>query len=217
MTEQTAEQTISKTEPPSTVRILKATLISLVVAIVVVFTAVLPAEYGFDPLGTGAAMGLMDLANAEADAAPGVPTPVQVGVYADQPNVYKADTEDFFLPPGRGVEFKYHMTKGNVMVYSWKATGKVLFEFHGEPDVKPNPDYYDSYELDDKVGKEQSHGSFVAPSTGIHGWFWENKGDKSVDIHLITAGFYDGAKLFGGSEPEDIPVQDADKISNEEK
>jgi hypothetical protein len=94
------------------------------------------------------------------------------------------------------------------MVYSWKASGKVLFEFHGEPDQKPNPDYYDSYELDDKVGKEQSHGSFVAPSTGIHGWFWENKSEQPVEIRLTVAGFFDGAKMFAGGPPEDMPVRD---------
>ena len=95
-----------------------------------------------------------------------------------------------------------------MMVYSWKANGKVMFEFHGEPDQKPNPDYYDSYELDDKVGKDQSHGSFIAPSTGIHGWFWENKGDKNVELKLTVAGFFDGAKMFAGGPPEDLPVSD---------
>src|SRR5262245_26505064 len=223
MIEQIDEQNLPKTDLASTVRILKATILAFLVAIVILTTTVLPFEYGFDTLGTGAAIGLLDLSRAEATPGAGAVStstsvaPVQTGVYAAQPNVYKADTEDFLLPPGQGVEFKYHMTKGAVMVYSWKATGKVLFEFHGEPDQKPNKDYYDSYELDDKVGKDQSHGSFIAPSTGIHGWFWENKGDKNVEIHLITAGFYDGAKMFAGNGPEDIPVQDADKISEEAK
>ena len=33
--------------------------------------------------------------------------------------------------------------------------------------------------------------TFVAPSTGIHGWFWENKTDKDVTLKLVSAGFYD--------------------------
>jgi hypothetical protein len=65
------------------------------------------------------------------------------------------------------------MQKGAVMVYGWKADSKVAFEFHGEPDQKPNQDYFESYELDDKVGKDAAYGSFTAPSTGIHGWFWQ--------------------------------------------
>ena len=86
--------------------------------------------------------------------------------------------------------------------------GKVSFEFHGEPDQKPNQDYFESYELDDKVGKDHSYGSFTAPTTGIHGWFWENKGKKEVDIHLTTAGFYDSAKMYIDGKPEELAIQD---------
>ena len=200
-------------EAPSKPAILKATVIALAAALVILFTAVLPAEYGIDPLKTGAALHLTDLSRASAKAAPvavaaAAPAPVATGVYTAQPSLYKVDTEDLSLMPGEGVEIKYHMLKGAGMVYAWKATGKIRFEFHGEPDQKPNKDYYESYELDDKVGKDHSYGSFTAPSTGIHGWFWENKGDKEVRIHLTTAGFYDNAKMFAGDSPEDIPVED---------
>jgi hypothetical protein len=94
------------------------------------------------------------------------------------------------------------------MLYSWKANGHVAFEFHGEPDNKPNKDYFESYELNDKVGADHSTGSFIAPSTGIHGWFWENKGKKQVDIHLTTAGFYDTAKMYAGEAPVPLDLQD---------
>jgi hypothetical protein len=96
------------------------------------------------------------------------------------------------------------------MLYAWKATGPVQFEFHGEPDVKPNKDYFESYELDNKVGRDHSFGSFTAPSTGIHGWFWENKTKKEVMIHLTTAGFYDSAKMFSDSpNGEPLTIEDA--------
>lgn len=134
---------------------------------------------------------------------------VQTGTYTAHPRIYKVDSEDMSLGPGQGVEIKYHMQKGAVMVYGWKANGKLLFEFHGEPDQKPNKDYFDSYELDNKVGKDQSYGSFTAPSTGIHGWFWENKSYKQIEFHVTTAGFYDGAKMFAGGDPEPLPVEDA--------
>ncbi|HLK47207.1 MAG TPA: hypothetical protein VKT49_03680 [Bryobacteraceae bacterium] len=198
-------------EPPSKRAIAKATAIALACALVILFTAVLPAEYGIDPLKTGKALGLTDLSNAsaskQAPAGVAAAAPVQTGVYTAQPGLYKVDTEDLSLLPGDGVEIKYHMQKGAGMVYAWKATGNVRFEFHGEPDQKPNKDYYESYELDDKVGKDHSYGSFTAPTTGIHGWFWENKGSKEVQIHLTTAGFYDSAKMFAGDAPEDLPVE----------
>jgi hypothetical protein len=34
-------------------------------------------------------------------------------------------------------------------------------------------------------------GTFVAPSTGIHGWFWENQSLEPVTIKLVSSGFYD--------------------------
>lgn len=198
------EKQISPIEAPSRQRIAKGAAVSLLIALVILFTVVLPAEYGIDLLRTGAALGLTELSNAAA--APVDPAPA--GIFTPQPRIYKVDAQDLLLVPGQGVEIKYHMEKGAVMVYSWKATGKLLFEFHGEPDQKPNPDYYDSYEMDDKVGKEQSFGSFTAPSTGIHGWFWENKGDKNVEIRLTTAGFYDAGKMFAGGPPDDFPLED---------
>ena len=199
-------------QPPSKRAIAKATAIALACALVILFTTVLPAEYGIDPLKTGAALGLTDLSKANpakpaAGAAAAQPVPVKTGVYTAQPALYKVDSEDLSLLPGEGVEIKYHMQRGAGMVYAWKATGNIRFEFHGEPDQKPNKDYYESYELDDKVGKDHSYGAFTAPSTGIHGWFWENKGDKEVQIHLTTAGFYDSAKMNAGDAPEDLPVE----------
>ena len=47
-----------------------ATIVALVVAVILLVTAVLPAEYGIDPLGTGKALRLMDLAKADAAKTP---------------------------------------------------------------------------------------------------------------------------------------------------
>jgi hypothetical protein len=186
--------------------LIKATVIALLVAVAVLFAVILPAEYGLDPLGTGAALGLTQLSSAAESTA--TAAPVVLGANTSVAKTYKVDLEDITLFPGMGLEIKYQMEKGAVMVYSWKATGPVMFEFHGEPDQKPNPEYYDSYELDDKIGKSESHGVFVAPSTGIHGWFWENKGEKEVNVVLHTAGFFSVAKYFGPNGVEDIPVPD---------
>jgi hypothetical protein len=203
------EKSLPALETPSKGAIVKATVIALAVALLVLFTAVLPAEYGIDPLKTGAALGLIGLSKASDTATAGRATPVQTGIYTSQPKIYKVDSEDLALAPGEGVEIKYHMQKGAAMVYGWRATGKVQFEFHGEPDQKPRPDDFESYELDDKAGQDHSYGSFTAPTTGIHGWFWENKGDKDVQIHLTTAGFYDSAKMLAGDSKEDLTIEDA--------
>jgi hypothetical protein len=194
-------------EIPSTKAIIKATVLALAVALVVLFTAVLPAEYGIDPLRTGALLGLTGISKAAVKTAPRPATPVQTGIYTAQPATYKVDSEDLGLMPGEGVEIKYHMQKGASMVYAWKASGLVQYEFHGEPDNKPNPDYFESYELDDKVGKDHLYGSFTAPTTGIHGWFLVNKGKKDVSIHLTTAGFYDSAKMYSDGPPLELTIE----------
>jgi len=196
---------------PSKKALAKATGIALLVALLLLFVAVLPAEYGFDPLKTGAVLGLTGISQAGEVKGRATATPAagQAGVYTTQPKIYKVDAEDFSLRPGEGVEMKYHMVKGAGMVYGWKANGKLTYEFHGEPDQKPNKDYFESYELDDKVGKDASYGSFTAPSTGIHGWFFKNKGDKEIQFRLLVAGFFDSAKMFSGGPGEDVPVEDA--------
>ena len=61
-------------EMPSKSTLAKATGIAFVVALILLFTVVLPAEYGFDPLRTGAALGLTGISQAQvkvrqADAA----------------------------------------------------------------------------------------------------------------------------------------------------
>lgn len=64
---------IAAMEAPSREKILKATGLAAVIATVIFFTVVMPAELGKDPLHTGAALALMNLskaANATADATP---------------------------------------------------------------------------------------------------------------------------------------------------
>jgi hypothetical protein len=209
------QENVQQVQAPSKRAIAKATAIALAAAVVILFTTVLPAEYGIDPLKTGKALHLTDLAKAtdaktQPKAAVGArPTAAPTGIYTAQPTSYKTDSEDLSLMPGDGVEIKYHMKKGAEMVYSWKANGNVAFEFHGEPDNKPNKDYFESYDLNDKGGADHSYGAFTAPTTGIHGWFWENKGKKQVDIHLTTAGFYDSAKMYVDGSPDELTIQDA--------
>lgn len=203
-------QTEKKIEAPSKSSLAKATGIALFVALLLLFTVILPAEYGFDPLGTGKALGLTGISQAAESSSGAAPTSVvQTGVFTPQTMIYKVDSQDFLLRPGQGVEMKYHLQKGASMVYGWKSDGKLTFEFHGEPDQKPNKDYYESYEKNDTVGKDSYYGTFTAPSTGIHGWFWKNTSRKDIHFHLNTAGFFDSGKMFAGGAPEDVPLDDA--------
>jgi hypothetical protein len=222
MSRQTIENTPGVAEPPSTKAIVKATVRALLIASVLLVTAVLPAEYGIDPLGTGKALRLTDLSKAEVKASTVTPpsprpaggsgslnatiipvlepaadggAPKIKGTFISQTKRYQMDSREITLQAGEGLEIKYNMRKGAGMVYSWTASDKLLFEFHGEPNVKPagkeGTDYYETYDTDNEAGKDQAHGTFVAPSSGIHGWFWENKTPHPVTLKLLSSGFYD--------------------------
>jgi hypothetical protein len=195
--------------PPSAGKILRATGLALVAAAAILVLFVLPAEYGIDPLGTGKRLGLTELvraadkpvaAGSDVSIAPVlVPSPKGdapsvKGAFVSQPGQFHTDSRELTIGPNEGLEIKYNMKKGAGLIYSWTASGTLSFEFHGEPDVKPEgregTDYYESYQLDD-AGKAQGNGTFLAPSQGIHGWFWQNKGSEPVKLKLVTAGFYD--------------------------
>jgi hypothetical protein len=236
---ETPEQVLPlSVRPPSRVQIVKATAAAFVIAAVVLVTSVLPAEYGVDPLGTGKALGLTDLAKADAlkvsekpaEAAPlktgeapsnispvleaaadgGAPT--VKGAFIAQSRGFKVDSREMKLKPGEGMEIKYNMKRGAGLVYSWTATDKLLFEFHGEPNVKPpgkeGTDYYETYELDNQTGKDQANGTFVAPTSGIHGWFWENKSANPVTLKVVSAGFYDW--IFQNREDKETALKTMD-------
>jgi hypothetical protein len=161
-------------------RILKATAVALVVAIALLFVAVLPAEYGIDPLGTGRWLGLTALAGVSETPEPRPTAP------AAAPTSFKEDVYTVELRPFEGVEYKYRLEAGDSMVYSWEASAPVKFEFHGEPDGAPAK-YFDSY----AKGKESAgRGGFTAAKPGIHGWFWENTEATRITLTLRSAGFY---------------------------
>ncbi len=85
------EHSLPIVEAPPAGTIVNATLIALAVALVILFTAVLPAEYGIDPLRTGKLLGLIGLSKATAadTATAGRATPVQTGIYTAQPSIYQ--------------------------------------------------------------------------------------------------------------------------------
>jgi len=163
---------------------------------------VLPAEYGIDPLGTGARVGLVELGATgqqvealEAAAASGAG---EATIIVPQDTAFKEESVDFKVAPHDGMEYKYRLDRGEALLYSWKATSPVNYEFHAEPDGAPRG-YAQTYEKG-QATKEAS-GTLTAPFPGIHGWFWENTSDQEVTVTLTTAGFYNLAHEFRSGEP----------------
>jgi hypothetical protein len=174
------------TSVPSGRRLAKATAISILVAGFLLVTTVLPAEYGMDPLGTGRALGLAKLSQ------PPPTPPAAGGPISPQQSVFKTDSRELKLGPYGFLEFKYELDKGATMLYDWKSTASVTFNFHADPAGKPK-DASESFENGDATEKR---GSYAARFDGIHGWYWENTGGQEITIRLTTAGFYKSAKEF---------------------
>ena len=170
---------------PSRTQIAKATGVAMTVAVILLVTTVLPAEYGIDPLGTGKALGLIDLFGASESPAP----PPATNGLEPPPRVYREESTTFTLRPSQAFEYKYRLEKDRGMVYAWKATGTVKYEFHGEPD-----DHRLKVQSYEKQENDYASGTLTAPFTGIHGWYWENAGDRDLTITLTTSGFYTSAE-----------------------
>jgi hypothetical protein len=185
-------------QPPSKRQLAVATGIAFIAAVVILVTVVLPAEYGIDPLGTGAALGLDLLAPpavAKEEPAPpaGAPlTPTQEGPVANYSAAYKSDAVEFTLGPYEYVEYKYDLEKGASLLYCWTASAPVIQEFYGD-EAGSDGQHPQSYE---KSQKRRASGALVAPFSGIHGWYWENPGADTITIKVTSAGFYRSAIEF---------------------
>jgi hypothetical protein len=176
----------------------RASALALAVAAAALVTVVLPAEYGIDPLGTGTAIGLTALAGTTVEEAVPPPAgdrvaPVQHGPFALYPAEYKVDAREFVLGPYEYVEYKYHLEQGGTMLFSWRADGDVIHDFHGDPEGQASSTSAVSF---DKQPRRQADGHFVAPFAGIHGWYWENPGGETVRVRVTAAGFFTEAHEF---------------------
>lgn len=188
------------TQPlPSLTKLIKATVLALIVAGVILIAIVLPAEYGIDPTGIGNKLGLTAL-NASQSVAkvvspsnelvePGQQLLTSAVIKNDVP--FRSDEMTITLEEDEGTEIKALMKKGEQFVFSWATDGgKVNVDMHGE---QPNAgEEFTSYWIDEQ--QTAANGTFVAPFDGSHGWYWHNRGDKPVSIKVKVSGFYN--KLY---------------------
>ena len=153
---------------------------------ILLFAVVLPAEYGVDPLRLGRLIGLTALGEAKRAAdnmRPGPP----MHAHPREPRRARVTIE---LAPREELEYKAQLAQGEPLLYSWRIEGgPVYFEFHGEPTEGEWPqDFFRSYEI--RESSTEAHGSFVAPFTGRHGWYWRNLSDEPASITLEASGYY---------------------------
>jgi hypothetical protein len=188
--------------PPSGRQLAIASGLALFVSAIILVVAVLPAEYGVDLLGTGAALGLVPAAPARAGAtslagasAPGTEAPlapIPVGPISYYPRPYAFDRVTFALGPYEYVEYKYRLEQGASVHFVWEASAPVLHDLHADPD---GAEGHEAVSFDQQE-RAQAFGTHTAPFPGMHGWLWENPGADEVTVSLTSAGFYTSATEY---------------------
>jgi hypothetical protein len=167
-------------------RIISATVLAFSVAGLILVTVVLPAELGVDPLGTGRALGLLGLSGGDP------------GAITESDRELNRDQRQFELVAFESIELKYKLRKGDSLVFVWRSSGELIYDFHAEPDGAP-AGYAESF----ASGRSKaSGGTYVAQFSGIHGWFFENRGADRVDLSIDVTGFTDEVVVYSGGYPD---------------
>jgi hypothetical protein len=183
--------------PPRTLA--RASLAALGVGAAVLVLFVLPAEYGIDPTGMGWAIGLTRMAGGEEAEAPvatpaatstvtpAYAVPAQTKANIDRATPWRSDEKSVTLAPGKGIEVKARMAAGDSFNFRWSATGPVRADMHGEPAGGAEDEFTDYWKQKDITS---SQGSFTAPFTGTHGWYWKNRETVPITVTVKLDGFY---------------------------
>ncbi|HYW10461.1 MAG TPA: hypothetical protein VE871_00860 [Longimicrobium sp.] len=194
-----------RSELPSSRALVKSTLIAAAVALVLLVTVVLPAEYAIDPTRIGRVLGLTQMgevkmalakeaaaeeaagttAAAPAAAAPGAVAPAAGAPAAAVADSGNSHVTEIALAPGQGREIKLAMRAGARVNFEWTVAGGVVnFDTHADRPGTP----YHGYEKGQ--ARQSQSGELVAAFDGMHGWFWRNRGREPVTVTLRTRGDY---------------------------
>lgn len=157
--------------------LIKASVAATIVAAIALLTLILPAEYNIDPTGIGQRLGLTVLAQS-AEASPVDPESVPESTASQQ-------VIEITVPANKGIEYKLQMEQYDKVTYEWMTDGSSLyFDLHGEPEGDTTG-YFESYAI---ATLDTMKGSFTAPFSGSHGWYWKNTSNNAVAIQLILNG-----------------------------
>ena len=103
--------------------------------------------------------------------------------------IYRSEIVELTLAPvsspGSRLEYKVHMKAGDALLYALAASDPVVSEFHGESDSNKAVMFYR-----EEAAAMESYGQFVAPMSGIHGWYLANQQTVPVSVRLTISGYY---------------------------
>ncbi len=201
-------------QPPSGKRLALSVIAAAAVAVIVLATVVLPAEYSIDPLGVGRALGLTALRaparafevtdvlggneNVREVEVPDFGEPVPLpnpAVHQEEAGPAATRVVELTLPPDGETEIKTVLKQNKVVLYSWKVDrGAIYSDFHGH-DPAAGDEFFVRYR-EDQEGSGSS-GSLVAPFGGEHGWYWLNYNEFPVKVTLTVTGYFDDIVDYG--------------------
>lgn len=206
-------------ELPSTRRLLRSTVIAILVAAGLLVTVVMPSEYAIDPTGVGRTLGLTQMgelklilaqeALAEA-AAPQAAAPAPTATSARAPVQQVAQVQAIEKPVTKPVTAPAPALRTNQMSVTLKPgegteiklemlKGKtVSYEWTATGGLVNYDTHGEPYNGEKgyfhsyNKGKQvkSNKGEFTALFDGTHGWFWRNRSNKDVTISLNTTGDY---------------------------
>ncbi|THF29553.1 transmembrane anchor protein [Pseudomonas atacamensis] len=206
-------------ELPSTRKLLRSTVIAILVAAGLLVTVVMPSEYAMDPTGVGRTLGLTQMgelklilaqeALAEA-AAPQAAAPAPTATSARAPVQQVAQVQAIEKPVTKPVTAPAPALKTNQMSVTLKPgegteiklemlKGKtVSYEWTATGGLVNYDTHGEPYNGEKgyfhsyNKGKQvkSNKGQFTALFDGTHGWFWRNRSNKDVTISLNTTGDY---------------------------
>lgn len=196
-------------------KLLKSVVIAILIGGIVLLTAVLPAEYDIDPLGTGKLFGFSRLYVADATVETTTVTtpaalqrkPLRIAKLGSPPEVPKPteannpaptaqlppqmDTIQVMIPARKGIEYKFKALKYASIKYDWSSSDDsiVYIDFHGEVQQEDPPKnvFYESYTL---AYSNNMAGTFTAPFDGRHGWYFRNESQKDIEVTIHLNGEY---------------------------
>ncbi len=203
---------------PSTARLVRATLVSIVVAAVILVTTVLPAEYGIDPTGIGARLGL-DVLQPAADEPAAAAAPVAAPVIETSTATTAANAalaakaaEAFGANAGQTLDASAFSAsagelrtdtltvtlapgKGAEVKSALKAGQGLVFHWTASADVAVDmhgeaPEAKGTWtSYAVESAQREASGTFVAAFDGTHGWYWQNRGAEPVTVEIVVTGF----------------------------
>lgn len=178
-----------------------------IVATILLFLVVLPAEYNIDITGFWSLTGLVKLSEDYRESNKEVES-ISQDEYEKQKQellsesstktvektspqkAEKTLTRTITIGPRWNREIKYKMNKWDVMRFSWSSPEIVYLDQHWEPTTDAGSAFLPFKSTKTWKFKRDSD-TLTAEFTGTHGWYWRNLSNRKIEIELTMKGQFE--------------------------